>query len=82
MFILNGREKVHIPVNKPYIFLRGNGKGRTAIVWSESSINNVESAVLRAEAPHFIAFGVSFKVHYFLFSYPYFVFKIHDNTEL
>ncbi|XP_050290805.1 probable pectinesterase 67 [Quercus robur] len=55
------REKVHIPVNKPYIFLRGNGKGRTAIVWSESSINNVESAVLRAEAPHFIAFGVSFK---------------------
>nr|POE66054.1 putative pectinesterase 67 [Quercus suber] len=55
------REKVHIPVNKPYIFLRGNGKGRTAIVWSESSSNNVESAVLRAEAPHFIAFGVSFK---------------------
>ncbi|KAL0008812.1 hypothetical protein SO802_010314 [Lithocarpus litseifolius] len=44
-----------------------NGKGRTAIVWSESSLNNVESTVLRAEAPHFIAFGVSFKYFFFFF---------------
>ncbi|KAG2721295.1 hypothetical protein I3760_02G075100 [Carya illinoinensis] len=38
-------EKVHIPKNKPYIFLRGIGRGRSAIV----------------ESPNFIAFGVSFK---------------------
>ncbi|KAF5738770.1 hypothetical protein HS088_TW13G01671 [Tripterygium wilfordii] len=55
------REKVLIPVNKPYIFLRGNGRGRTAIVWSQSSSDNIESATFRVEAPHFIAFGISFK---------------------
>ncbi|KAF8387648.1 hypothetical protein HHK36_026302 [Tetracentron sinense] len=55
------REKVHIPENKPYVFLRGNGKGRTSIVWSQSSPNNVESATVKVEAPHFIAFGISFK---------------------
>ncbi|KAJ4968032.1 hypothetical protein NE237_014733 [Protea cynaroides] len=55
------REKVHIPEKKPYIFLRGNGKGRTHIVWSQSSIDNTESATLKVEAPHFIAFGISIK---------------------
>lgn len=55
------REKVHIPENKPYIFLRGNGKGRTYIVWSQSSSDNVESATFKVESPNFIAFGVSFK---------------------
>ncbi|CAL5184268.1 unnamed protein product [Lathyrus oleraceus] len=55
------REKVHIPKTKRYIFLRGNGRGRTAIVWSQSSSDNVESATFKAEAPDFIAFGISFK---------------------
>ncbi|KAM7278616.1 hypothetical protein ACFE04_005750 [Oxalis oulophora] len=55
------REKVHIPEDKPYIFLRGNGRGRTAIVWSESSSHNKASATFIVEAPHFIAFGISFK---------------------
>ncbi|XP_010268104.1 PREDICTED: probable pectinesterase 67 [Nelumbo nucifera] len=55
------REKIFIPENKPYIFLRGNGKGRTSIVWSQTSTDNIESATLRVEAPHFIAFGISFK---------------------
>ncbi|KAI4344777.1 hypothetical protein L6164_011967 [Bauhinia variegata] len=55
------REKVHIPKSKPYIFLRGNGRGRTAIVWSESSEDNVASATFKGEAHNFIAFGISFK---------------------
>ncbi|XP_021889745.1 probable pectinesterase 67 [Carica papaya] len=55
------REKVHIPKSKQYIFMRGNGKGRTSIVWSESSHDNVASATFRLEASHFIAFGISFK---------------------
>ncbi|KAK9287880.1 hypothetical protein L1049_016322 [Liquidambar formosana] len=55
------REKVHIPKNKPYIFMRGNGKGRSSIVWNQSSEDNIESATFRVEAPHFIAFGISFK---------------------
>ncbi|TKY72488.1 pectinesterase 67 [Spatholobus suberectus] len=55
------REKVHIPENKPYIFMRGNGRGKTAIVWSQSSEDNVASATFKAEAHDFIAFGISFK---------------------
>ncbi|XP_057957353.1 probable pectinesterase 67 [Malania oleifera] len=55
------REKIHVPENKPYIFMRGNGKGKTWIVWEQSSLDNKESATLRVEAPHFVAFGISFK---------------------
>ncbi|KAI4338557.1 hypothetical protein MLD38_023602 [Melastoma candidum] len=55
------KEKLHVPKDKPYIFMRGNGKGRSAIVWSQSSVDNKESATFRVEAPHFIAFGISFK---------------------
>ncbi|RDX79873.1 putative pectinesterase 67, partial [Mucuna pruriens] len=55
------REKVHIPKNKPFIFMRGNGRGKTGIVWSQSSEDNIASATFRAEAHDFIAFGISFK---------------------
>ncbi|CAO2821528.1 unnamed protein product [Amaranthus hypochondriacus] len=55
------REKVHIPRTKPYIFMRGNGKGRSFIIWSQSSDDNIESATFKVEAPNFIAFGISFK---------------------
>jgi len=54
---------VHIPESKPYIFLRGNGRGRTGIVWSQSSTDNVASATFRVEAHDFIAFGISFQVN-------------------
>jgi len=47
--------------------MRGNGRGKTAIVWSESSSNNIASATFKVEASDFIAFGISFKViSYFL----------------
>ncbi|KAK9724954.1 hypothetical protein RND81_05G111100 [Saponaria officinalis] len=55
------REKVHIPRSKPYIFLRGNSKSSTYVVWSQSSVDNIESATFKVEAPNFIAFGISFK---------------------
>ncbi|PKA62316.1 putative pectinesterase 67 [Apostasia shenzhenica] len=55
------KEKVVIPSNKPYIFLRGNGKGRTSIVWTESSTTNNQSATFTVKANDFVAFGVSFK---------------------
>ncbi|XP_027338277.1 probable pectinesterase 67 [Abrus precatorius] len=55
------REKVHIPKTKPFIFLRGNGRGKTAIVWSQSSSDNKASATFKAEASDFIAFGISIK---------------------
>ncbi|KAK1317574.1 putative pectinesterase 67 [Acorus calamus] len=55
------REKVYIPESKPYIFLRGNGKGRTAIVWGDTSADNTESATFRVDADNFLAFGISFK---------------------
>ncbi|GAB4850752.1 Probable pectinesterase 67 [Ancistrocladus abbreviatus] len=50
------REKVHIPENKPFIFMRGNGIGRTSIVWSQSSTKNAESATFTADAPKFHRF--------------------------
>ncbi|KAK1385572.1 Pectinesterase [Heracleum sosnowskyi] len=55
------REKVTIPEKKPYIFLRGNGKGKTAISWSHSSVDNTESATLKILAPHVVVFGLSIK---------------------
>lgn len=60
---------MYIPEDKPYIFMRGNGKGKTAIVWSQSATNNKDSATFSVEAPHFIAFGISFKVHEFFIFY-------------
>ncbi|KAH6769578.1 Pectin lyase-like superfamily protein [Perilla frutescens var. hirtella] len=55
------REKVKIPHNKPYIFMRGEGKGKTLIVWSRSSADEYESATFKVEAKNFIAFGITFK---------------------
>ncbi|XP_014517380.1 probable pectinesterase 67 [Vigna radiata var. radiata] len=54
------REKVRIH-NKPYIFLRGNGRGRTSITSSQSSTDNVASATFRVEAHDVIVFGISFQ---------------------
>lgn len=45
--------------------MRGNGRGKTAIVWSQSSEDNVASATFKVEAKDFIAFGISFKVNSF-----------------
>ncbi|KAG0501653.1 hypothetical protein HPP92_001725 [Vanilla planifolia] len=55
------REKVLIPENKRYIFLRGKGKGKTAIVWDDGKKNNAESATFVVKADNFVAFGISFK---------------------
>lgn len=55
------REKVSIPRDKPYIFMRGDGKGKTSIVWSESSEENYDSATFKVEAPHFVGYGITFK---------------------
>ena len=69
------REKVHIPENKPYIFLRGNGRGRTSIVWSQSSKDNIESATFKVKAPHVVIFGISFKVRCFFST------DLHDSID-
>ncbi|XP_020597547.1 probable pectinesterase 67 [Phalaenopsis equestris] len=55
------REKIVIPENKPYIFMRGNGKGKTSIVWNDSLQNNTKSATITVKADNFNAFGISFK---------------------
>ncbi|OMO58492.1 Pectinesterase, catalytic [Corchorus olitorius] len=55
------REKVHIPKDKPFIFMRGNGRGKTSLVWSKSSPDNKASATFTVEAKHFVAFGITFK---------------------
>ncbi|XP_010548999.1 PREDICTED: probable pectinesterase 67 [Tarenaya hassleriana] len=55
------RERVHIPESKPFIFMRGNGKGKTIIQSSQSSDDNVESATFKVEGNHFVAFGISIR---------------------
>jgi hypothetical protein len=54
--------KVVIPKNKPFIFVRGNGKGRTSISHESSSPDNAESAAFTVNADNVIVFGVSFRV--------------------
>ncbi|XXG79078.1 hypothetical protein AAC387_Pa09g0227 [Persea americana] len=55
------REKIKVPKSKPYIFLRGNGKGKTGIVWNDTSLVNIKSATFTVEATNFVAWGISFK---------------------
>ncbi|KAF3783276.1 putative pectinesterase 67 [Nymphaea thermarum] len=58
------REKVTIPESKPFIFLRGNGKGKTTIIWNGSAAKEADSsssATFTVLASNFIAWGVSFK---------------------
>ncbi|KAK1387485.1 Pectinesterase [Heracleum sosnowskyi] len=55
------REKVTVPENKPFIFIRGNGKGRTIVTWSQSSANNTESATFKVNAQNVVVFGLSIK---------------------
>jgi len=51
-----------IPENKPFIFVRGNGKGRTSISHESSSSDNAESAAFTVNADNIVVFGVSFRV--------------------
>ncbi|KAJ3693535.1 hypothetical protein LUZ60_009015 [Juncus effusus] len=55
------REQVVVPESKPYIYLRGNGKGRTKIVWDECSKENTKSATFTVNSDNFVAFGITFK---------------------
>uniref|UniRef100_A0A0D9VT91 pectinesterase n=1 Tax=Leersia perrieri TaxID=77586 RepID=A0A0D9VT91_9ORYZ len=56
------REKVVIPETKPFIFVRGNGKGRTSISHESASPHNAESSAFTVHASNVIVFGVSFRV--------------------
>ena len=62
MILTVNREKLTIPKDKPYIFLRGNGRGKTAIVSSQSSVDNIDSATFKVEAHDVVVFGISIKV--------------------
>ncbi|VAH86465.1 unnamed protein product [Triticum turgidum subsp. durum] len=54
-------EKVVIPETKPFIFVRGNGKGRTSISYESASPHNTESATFAVHADNVIVFGISFR---------------------
>ena len=62
LLVWGKRERVHIPENKPFIFMRGNGRGKTVIESSQSSVDNVASATFKVEANHFVAFGITIRV--------------------
>ncbi|KAK4405464.1 putative pectinesterase 67 [Sesamum angolense] len=48
------------PVSNPPHWTR-SGRGRTSIASSHISTKDYDSATLKVEAPHFVAFGISFK---------------------
>ncbi|XP_047087198.1 probable pectinesterase 67 [Lolium rigidum] len=54
-------EKVVIQETKPFIFVRGNGKGRTSISFESASPHNAESATFAVHADNVIVFGLSFR---------------------
>lgn len=60
--VASRRGKVVIPENKPFIFVRGAGKGRTSISHESSSSDNAESAAFTISADNVIVFGISFRV--------------------
>ena len=43
--------------------MRGNGRGKTVIESSQSSVDNVASATFKVEANHFVAFGITIRVY-------------------
>ena len=55
------REKVNIPVDKPYIFLEGNGAKATIFWWNDHSETH-ESANFTSLADNFVAKDISFEV--------------------
>ena len=55
------REKVNIPVDKPYIFLEGNGAKATIIRLNDHSETH-ESATFTTLADNFVAKDISFEV--------------------
>ena len=56
-----------IPETKPFIFVRGNGKGRTSISFESASPHNAESATFAVHADNVIVFGLSFRVRSSIF---------------
>ncbi|KAJ4869998.1 putative pectinesterase 67 [Raphanus sativus] len=52
---------MHIPENKPFIFMRDNGKGKTVTESSQSSVDIVASATVKVEANHFVDFVISIR---------------------
>lgn len=53
--------KVVIPANKPFIYMRGNGKGRTSITHESDSNDIAESATFIVNANNVVVFGISFR---------------------
>ncbi|WJZ87631.1 hypothetical protein VitviT2T_006999 [Vitis vinifera] len=57
------REKVVIPMDKPFIFLRGAGRKRTFIVWGDH-LSISQSPTFSMMADNFVARGISFMNNY------------------
>ncbi|XP_045810127.1 putative pectinesterase 52 [Trifolium pratense] len=60
------REKVHIPIEKPCIILKGSGSNTTIIAYNDSA-NNVgtsDSATFISSPPNVVVSGISFKNTY------------------
>ncbi|KAJ9701030.1 hypothetical protein PVL29_006399 [Vitis rotundifolia] len=57
------REKVVVPMDKPFIFLRGDGRQTTFVVWGDY-LSISQSATFSVMADNFVARGISFMNNY------------------
>ncbi|KAK2987224.1 hypothetical protein RJ640_022256 [Escallonia rubra] len=55
------KEQVRIPADKPYIYLKGEGSGKTEIVWGETLLH---SATFTSEADNIVAESITFTNSY------------------
>ena len=56
------RDKVNIPVDKPYILLEGNGAKATIIRWNDHSETH-ESATFTSLVDNFVAKDINFEAN-------------------
>ncbi|XP_047945143.1 probable pectinesterase 29 [Salvia hispanica] len=54
------KEKVVIPANKPFIYLKGAGKDKTSVVWSDSSGTIFQMTTFSSIADNILVQGITF----------------------
>ncbi|XP_042051676.1 probable pectinesterase 29 [Salvia splendens] len=54
------KEKVVIPADKPFIYLKGEGKDKTSVVWSDSSGTIFEMPTFSSIADNILVSGITF----------------------
>lgn len=78
LLVKNCREKVIVPLNKPYVSFVGNESSETVISWNSRAsdrgsngqfVGTLSSASVAIESDYFCARGITFEVNFNIFFY-------------